>query len=308
MSISEIHALLALMDDPDETVYGHVRERLLSKGKDVLPFVNDAANSGRECELFQSRLSRLQEGLQQSDIRQELETWMEAGGQDLWAGAQLVQRAVDAGWNVAESNYAFESLKKEVWLELNEELTALEQVRILNHIFFSVHEFEGVRRIPHVPAEALPTGVLSQKKGNPVGLGILYLSIAQAFGIPMRGINLPNHFILAYCDNAFVSEGTGQTSQAGILFYINPYSQGTVIGPDEVTEFLSHIEDEGSDSGRQWRPAHPMEIVQRLVRNVSYALREQGDEERAKRMLEVFQPLLSSFENAEERSGDYPNV
>ena len=138
MSISEIHALLALMDDPDETVYDHVRDRLLSKGKDVLPFVNDAALSGRECALFQSRLTKLQEGLQQSDIREELEAWMECGGQDIWAAAQLVQRVVDSAWQVAESNYAFESLKKEVWLELNEELTALEQVRILNHIFLSL--------------------------------------------------------------------------------------------------------------------------------------------------------------------------
>ena len=308
MSISEIHALLALMDDPDETVYDHVRDRLLSKGKDVLPFVNDAALSGRECALFQSRLTKLQEGLQQSDIREELEAWMECGGQDIWAGAQLVQRAVDPAWQVAESNYAFESLKKEVWLELNEELTALEQVRILNHIFFSVHEFEGVWRIPHVPSEALPTGVLEGKKGNPVGLGMLYLSVAQALGIPVRGINLPNHFILAYCDDAFVGEGTAQKGQAGILFYINPYSQGTVIGPDDVSEFLSHIEGEGGETGRQWRPALSMEIVQRLVRNVAYALREAGDEEKAERMLDVFQPLLSSFENAEERSGDYPNV
>jgi regulator of sirC expression with transglutaminase-like and TPR domain len=308
MSISEIHALLALMDDPDETVYDHVRERLLSKGKDVLPFVTDAANSGRECALFQSRLTRLQEGLQQSDVRAELDAWMACGGDDLWGGIQLVQRAVDPAWQVAESNYAFESLKKEVWLELNEELTALEQVRILNHIFFSVHEYEGVRRIPHVPAEALPTGVLAGKKGNPVGLGMLYLAVAQSLGIPMRGINLPNHFILAYCDDAFVGDGTPQKGQAGILFYINPYSQGTVIGPDEVSEFLSRIEGEGGESGRQWRPAHPMEIVQRLVRNVAYALREHGDQDRADRMLDVFKPLLSSFENAEERSGDYPNV
>ena len=79
MSISEIHALLALMDDPDETVYDHVRDRLLSKGKDVLPFVNDAALSGRECALFHSRLTKLQEGLQQSDIREELECKVERG-------------------------------------------------------------------------------------------------------------------------------------------------------------------------------------------------------------------------------------
>ena len=36
MSVAEIHALLALLDDPDDSVFLHVRGQLLSKGKDVL--------------------------------------------------------------------------------------------------------------------------------------------------------------------------------------------------------------------------------------------------------------------------------
>ena len=140
MSISEIHALLALMDDPDEGIYHHVRDRLLSKGKDVLPYVADAANEGPECELFQGRLSSLRQGLQQSDIREELALWMESGGENLWEGVQLVHRSIDPAWGLADSNYAFEALKKEVWLELNDELISLELVRIMNHIFFRVHQ------------------------------------------------------------------------------------------------------------------------------------------------------------------------
>lgn len=306
MSISEIHALLALMDDPDEGIYHHVRDRLLSKGKDVLPYVADAANEGPECELFQGRLSSLRQGLQQSDIREELALWMESGGENLWEGVQLVHRSIDPAWGLADSNYAFEALKKEVWLELNEELTALEQVRIMNHIFFSVHQLEGVRRLPHLPSEALPSGVLKEKKGNPIGMGMLYLAVAQALGLPIRGINLPSHFILAYCDKAFVGNEGPTKGQAGILFYINPFSQGSVIGPDDVSEFLSHIDT--SDSGRSWRPAHTMEVVQRLVRNVGFALRESGEEQQADEVLEVFAPLLSTFENAAERSDDHPNV
>lgn len=306
MSISEIHALLALMDDPDETVYHHVRDRLLSKGKEVLPYVTSAAASGPECSLFQSRINRLQEGLMQSDIREELALWMEEGGRDLWSGILLVQRAVYPEWSIADSNFAFEALKKEVWLELNEELTALEQVRILNHIFFSAHQMEGVRRLPHQAAEAIPSGVLHSKKGNPLGLGMLYLAIAESLDIPMRGINLPSHFILAYCDRAHLGDDVNQKGQAGILFYVNPFSQGTIIGPDEVTEFLSHMENE--ESGRQWRPAQTMELIQRLVGNVAFAFREEGDEERSSQLLDVFSPLLSAFENAEKRSDDYPNV
>ena len=184
MSISEIHALLALMDDPDEGIYHHVRDRLLSKGKDVLPYVTDAVIPDLSAHFFKDVLSRLQQGLQQSDIREELALWMESGGEDLWEGVQLVHRSIDPAWGLADSNFAFESLRKEVWLELNEELTALEQVRILNHIFFSVHQFEGERRLPHLPMEALPSGVLKDKKGNPIGMGMLYLAIAQHWVCP----------------------------------------------------------------------------------------------------------------------------
>ena len=129
MSISEIHALLALMDDPDETVYTHVRERLLSRGKEVLPFVDSVAASENNDALINGRLALLKEGLQQTDVKEALKEWMDEGGMDLWRGVQLVHSAVDSSWNVTQSNELFESLKKEIWLELDEEQTALEQVR-----------------------------------------------------------------------------------------------------------------------------------------------------------------------------------
>lgn len=306
MSISEIHALLALMDDPDETVYLHVRDRLLSKGKEVLPFVDDEVVNGRECDLFQNRLAQLKEGLQQTDIQLDLVQWMEKGGRNLWEGIQLVQRAASPLWDEKKSNREFELLKREVWLELNDELTALEQIRILNHVFFSIHQMQGVRRLPHAPEEALPSSVLLTKKGNPIGLGMLYLAVAQSLGIPMKGINLPNHFILAYCDESHVDDSANSKGQAGILFYVNPYSQGMVIGPDDVSEFLAHVEPD--ESARQWRPAHPMETIQRLVKNVAFALKETDDDQRSLWMLELFQPLLVAFENAQERSDDQRSV
>ena len=288
MSISEIHALLALMDDPDETVYDHVRDRLLSKGKDVLPFVNDAALSGRECALFQSRLTKLQEGLQQSDIREELEAWMECGGQDIWAGAQLVQRAVDPAWQVAESNYAFESLKKEVWLELNEELTALEQVRILNHVLYDIEGFTNAKSGQPDPKQALLGEVMAECKGNPLGLGILYLSLAQDLNLPIHGVNLPNHFILCYCDEYHIHHESHQPDNqtpGGVLFYINPFSQGTVINKAEVSEFLSHLELPVDE--KNCGPCGSVDIIRRLIGNVAYGYERSGHIRQAEKMREL---------------------
>jgi hypothetical protein len=111
--------------------------------------------------------------LQQTDVKEALKEWMDEGGMDLWRGVQLVHSAVDSSWNVAQSMERFEALKKEIWLELNEEQTALEQVRILNHVFFSLrNRWRVLDDLPHVPLEALPSGVLQeQKKGNPYRVG-----------------------------------------------------------------------------------------------------------------------------------------
>ena len=100
MSISEIHALLALMDDPDETVYDHVRDRLLSRGKDVLPFVSDAALSGRNAPCSVAADQTAEASSNRTFGKSWRRGWMRR--QDIWAGAQLIRRAVDPAWQVAD--------------------------------------------------------------------------------------------------------------------------------------------------------------------------------------------------------------
>ncbi len=42
--------------------------------------------------------------------------------------------------------------------------------------------------------------VLDTKKGNQISLASIYSIIAQKLDIPIYGVNLPQHFILAYLD------------------------------------------------------------------------------------------------------------
>ena len=123
----------------------------------------------------------------------------------------------------------YAKLKRNVWLELNEELTALEQVRILNHILYDVEHFTNAKSGQPDPSQALLGEVMSERKGNPLGLGILYLSLAQDLNLPIHGVNLPNHFILCYCDEHHVHHefnAPDNQTPGGVLFYINPFSQG----------------------------------------------------------------------------------
>ncbi|MDA0303392.1 MAG: hypothetical protein O3B45_03460 [Bacteroidetes bacterium] len=306
MRVSEIHALLALLDDPDDTVYVHVRDQLISKGNEVLPYVNAEVSKSPDCDLFMGRLEQLRGELQRTDTKSAVNEWKCGEMPSLWEGVLLVQKATFPEMDLDAARQDFEQLKRDVWLELNDELTALEQVRILNHMIYTMRGIESVRRMPHVAFDALPSYVLKEKKGNPLGLGILYLCLTEALNLPVRGVNLPNHFILAYCDESHVQERSSSSMQAGILFYINPFSGGAVIGPADVAEFLSHLDQD--ETARQWRPCSTLEIVHRLVQNVAFALREAGELHREKELLNSFEPLLSSLEDAEERSNDHPTI
>ena len=42
MNEPEVKALISLLDDSDKEVFGHIEEKLISMGNDVIPFLEDA--------------------------------------------------------------------------------------------------------------------------------------------------------------------------------------------------------------------------------------------------------------------------
>jgi hypothetical protein len=68
----------------------------------------------------------------------------------------------------------------------------------------------------------------------------------------------------------------------GILFYINPFSEGTVIHPNDVSEFLSHLDLPVDE--RNCGPCAPIDIIRRLIGNVAYAFERNGEISKAEEM------------------------
>lgn len=307
MSVSEINALIQLLDDPDENVYMHVREQLLSKGTEILPAVMEHRSSNNICAIHESRLDELVEGLHGAYIKKGLMDWFDAGANDIIEGAIWVHKASDPLLDVVATKKQYEKLRRDVWLEMNEELTALEQVRILNHIFFSSEQYKNTRSGHPNPKDALIGEVMNLKHGNPLGLGTLYLAIARDLELPIHGVNLPNHFILCYCDKNHVHDGSKPSDDhripGGILFYINPFSEGTIIHPSDVSEFLSHLDLPVDE--RHCGPCAPLDIIRRLIGNVAYAFERNGHISQAENMRKLLMFVeTGATENLEEPSAD----
>ena len=260
----------------------------MAKGTEVLPALLESRESHAHCEEHERRMDELVDGLHGAYVHQGLRDWFDSGAESAIEGAMWVHKAADPLLDMEVLRDAYEKLKRNVWLELNEELTALEQVRIVNHILYDVEEFSNAKSGQPDPMHALLGEVLSERKGNPLGLGILYLSLAQDLNLPIHGVNLPNHFILCYCDEHHVhheSSSPDNETPGGVLFYINPFSQGTIINKAEVSEFLSHLELPVDE--KNCGPCGSVDIVRRLIGNVAYGYERNGHIRQAEKMREL---------------------
>ena len=156
-------------------------------------------------------------------------------------------------------------------MELNDELTALEKVKVINHILFDVHGFRGNKKNYHAAQNNYISTVLESQKGNPLSLSILYIVLAQRLDIPIYGVNLPNHFVMAYVDEYNIlklieNKMSGKDNQDKVLFYINAFSQGTIVHRNELTNYLQELELK--DEEKYYQPCDNKSMVVRLLNNL----------------------------------------
>jgi regulator of sirC expression with transglutaminase-like and TPR domain len=142
-------------------------------------------------------------------VTDRLKAWKRGGGEDLLEGALIISRYRYPDMDEQKVKARLAAIRQDIWLELNDNLTAFEKVRVFNHIFFQTHGFKGNKRNYHAPQNSYINEVLDSRKGNPLSLAIIYQVLAEDLDLPLRGVNLPNHFVLAYLDEDSIG-GPGQ--------------------------------------------------------------------------------------------------
>ncbi|HTL81866.1 MAG TPA: transglutaminase-like domain-containing protein [Bacteroidia bacterium] len=264
MDKTEVNALISLLDDPDEQVFNQIKDKLLSMGTDVIPVLESAWENSFDS-VLQQRIENIIHKIQFDNLRRSLREWALPEHQDLLTGALLVARSQYPDIDEAHIRKHIEQIKQDIWLELNNNLTALEKVRVINHILFDVHGFSANTQNYHAPQNSYINNVLETKKGNPVSLSIIYAVIAQDLRIPIYGVNLPEHFILAYVD---VTSGfhPGDEDPDKVLFYINPFSRGAPVNKKEIDSFLK--QQRLDPKPEFFTPCSNLMIIRRLLNNL----------------------------------------
>jgi len=277
MKKSEIKALISLLDDEDYEVLNLVETKIRSMGDSVIPFLEDRWEESSLSPLMQKKIEDLIHDLQYNAFIERLLNWRENDSEDLLAGM----------WTIATYQYPELSLEKlrqdveqiyyEVWLEIRNGMHPMDQIKTLNSVIFGKLKFGANTKHFHSASNSMLNIVIELKKGNPISLCVIYLLVAQKLNLPIWGVNLPNLFILTYkSDN--------------LQFYINVFNRGLVFSRVDIDNYIAQYNFPHNEIFYQ--PCHNVDIIRRVLRNLTLAFEKVGDDDKAKEIARALQEMM----------------
>ena len=255
----EISALLNLIDDPDEEVFGAVSTRIIGFGRTIIPNLEHLWETTPD-EQIQERIEMIIHRLHYSDLTEDFRQWSLAGHHDLLVGSLLVSKFQYPDLTTSAVLLEVEKIRRNIWLELNNYLTPLEQIRIVTGILYSYYGLKGTEVSYTDVNEFLIHKVLEAKRGNQFSNGILYLILCELLDIPVKAIGVPKQFVLAYFKPGYSEAGSDHPGK--IEFFIDP-SSGMVFTHKDIENYFKRISVPPVDS--YFRPLSNKKVIQALL-------------------------------------------
>jgi regulator of sirC expression with transglutaminase-like and TPR domain len=285
MNLKEVIALITLLDDPDDGIYSEVKNRFIILGPPAIPHLETAWENSFDA-LMQKRIEGIIHTIQFKALQNALKNWAENEQDDLFKGCAIIARYQYPDLDENKLKKQLHQIKQDVWLELHDDLTAIEKVKIINHIMFEVHQFGGNITNYHAPQNSFINVVLETKKGNPVMLSVIYALVCKELGIPIYGVNLPQHFVLAYVnDFANLFDPSHKTLSDNILFYVNPFSKGLIFNQGDVDAFIKQLNVEPDT--KYYLPCSNLDIIKRILNNLIYSFDKMGYAEKVQELKDL---------------------
>lgn len=149
----------------------------------------------------------------------------------------------------------------------------------LAEFLFEKLGFRGNRAEYTDPRNSYLNEVLTRRLGIPISLSVVYLHVGQALGLPVQGIGLPGHFIVAI-------QSPGQPT------YLDPFNGGLMLTRDDCLRLVSQATGyQGSFNPRWLAPTPPRDIVARMLNNLRSFYTQMEDWPLAIRVLQRLREL-----------------
>lgn len=278
----EISALLHLIDDPDEEVFDAVSEKIVGYGKPIIPNLEHLWETTPD-EGIQERIELLIHRLHYHDLTEDFRQWNVSGHHDLLLGSLLVCKFQYPDLTTTPVLQEIEKIRRNIWLELNNYLTPLEQINIVTSILYSYYGLKGNEVNYKEPNEFLLHKTLEAKRGNQISNGVLYLLLCELLDIPVRAINIPRQCIIAYFKPGYSQENLPDPLSK-IEFFIDPTS-GQVFSHQDVDNYFKRISVPPVPS--YFKPRKNKQVIQQLLEEFSKCFTGPPDAYKQKELAEL---------------------
>lgn len=279
MATEKLSALINLLDDPDREVYSAVSMQLLNQGEQIIPELEEAWENSPN-ELIQLHIEDILQRIQLNSAYNGLKNWIDTGAEDVLLGAYWVARHQYPELSFKPMERTIDKIKNSIWLELNDELTALEKIRIVNHFIYEVYNFSEEKNFMK-PAYCFINHVVDTHKGNPVSMAVIYIAVCQRLDLPVYGLCIPRNFLAAYHD----------TLLSRVLFYINPFFRGTPLSRADIEMYFKQMDVIAKD--KYFLPRSNKATILRLIETLIYIYEQDNNVKKA----DIYKGLIPLFKN-----------
>jgi regulator of sirC expression with transglutaminase-like and TPR domain len=149
------------------------------------------------------------------------------------------------------------------------ELDARRIVARINAYLFDEQGFHGNQEAYYDPRNSFLNDVLDRKTGIPITLSVLYIEIARQVGLPIVGVGMPGHFIVAY---------TAQPEP----FWVDPFHHGQILSRQDCAARLHQIYGPAlAWQDTYLQPVSDHNILRRMLYNLKAVYVQRRDYRRA---------------------------
>lgn len=141
---------------------------------------------------------------------------------------------------------------------------------IAQFLFTGSDAFVGNRAEYYDPDNSLLSRVLDRHAGIPISLSVIMMEVGRRLGVPIVGIGMPGHFLVA------LAPSRGNLPET----FADPFHEGQILDGDQCQQ-LFHQMTGGHQTFHPGflAPVHPMAIVERMLNNLKAIYISRSDHE-----------------------------
>lgn len=236
----EISAIISLLDDSDVSIVDELSKKLRQYGTRVIPFLAEQEYFAVQPET-RSAVARAIKIINYDAVCEGFENWLNNNDRSLIELVLIMDRLFISDPSREKILTEIEKIRLDIWLELNDELTAFEQFRIINHFFFSQYSFEAGGQY-NEPFDLLSfQQTLFNRSGSAMMLTVIYQIIALKLNLPVKAYQLGGKYFLAYPNyEPELNQGV-ESPLNEVMFFILPDQNGDLIPPHVFADLLNQL-------------------------------------------------------------------